>query len=199
MIPSLSVVQTVPSRRRNDAPALSSPPKPSDPSTQPVDEPLEPDRHLEQPAAEAARRRGRSCCSRPASCRRATSRAPARGRHRTGSRSRPTGSGSGSCSPAPGVTMPWRSASVSLPNATSNRSRSATRRAIAYGDDGSIRIFPSQSTVMKPNVGSTIVVRHGQVEAVAARRWRPSRRRSRRPADPRPSRRPDARDRRPCR
>src|SRR5262245_30463165 len=33
MIPSLSVVQTVPSRRRNEAPALSSPPKPSDPSS----------------------------------------------------------------------------------------------------------------------------------------------------------------------
>ena len=35
MMPSLSVVQTVPSRRRNDAPALSSPPKPSDPSSSP--------------------------------------------------------------------------------------------------------------------------------------------------------------------
>ena len=35
MIPSLSVVHTVPSRRRNDAPALSSPPKPSDPSSRP--------------------------------------------------------------------------------------------------------------------------------------------------------------------
>ena len=35
MMPSLSVVHTVPSRRRNDAPALSSPPKPSDPSSSP--------------------------------------------------------------------------------------------------------------------------------------------------------------------
>src|SRR5262245_12415243 len=35
MIPSLSVVQTLPLRLRNDAPALSSPPKPSDPSSRP--------------------------------------------------------------------------------------------------------------------------------------------------------------------
>ena len=52
MMPSLSVVQTVPSRRRNEAPALSSPPNPRLPSTQPVDEPLEADRDLEQAAAE---------------------------------------------------------------------------------------------------------------------------------------------------
>lgn len=35
MMPSLSVVHTEPSRRRNDAPADSSPPKPTDPSTSP--------------------------------------------------------------------------------------------------------------------------------------------------------------------
>ena len=51
-MPSLSVVQTVPSRRRNEAPALSSPPNPRLPSTRPRDEPLEPDRHLEQAAPE---------------------------------------------------------------------------------------------------------------------------------------------------
>ena len=34
---------------------------------------------------------------------------------------------------------------------------SAKRQAIAYGDDGSIRILPSQSRVMNPNVGSTAV------------------------------------------
>src|SRR5215468_9066521 len=49
--------------------------------------------------------------------------------------------------------MPWRSASVSLAKATSNRSFKPTMRAIAYGDDGSMRIWPSQSTVMKRNVG----------------------------------------------
>ena len=42
MIPSLSVVQTVPSRRRKDAPALSSPPNPSDPSTSPSTNHLNP-------------------------------------------------------------------------------------------------------------------------------------------------------------
>ena len=42
MSPSLSVVQTVPSRRRNEAPALSSPPKPSEPSTRPSTNHLNP-------------------------------------------------------------------------------------------------------------------------------------------------------------
>ncbi len=42
MIPSLSVVQTEPSRRRNDAPALSSPPKPIEPSTSPSTNHLKP-------------------------------------------------------------------------------------------------------------------------------------------------------------
>ena len=35
MIPSLSVVHTDPSRRRNEAPALSSPPKATEPSSSP--------------------------------------------------------------------------------------------------------------------------------------------------------------------
>ena len=61
----------------------------------------------------------------------------------------------GFMSPAPGTTIPWRSASASLPSARSKRSRSSTRRAIAKGDDGSIRILPSQSRVMNPNCGST--------------------------------------------
>ena len=41
-MPSLSVVHTVPSRRRKDAPALSSPPKPSEPSTSPSTNHLKP-------------------------------------------------------------------------------------------------------------------------------------------------------------
>ena len=41
-MPSLSVVQTLPSRRRNDAPALSSPPKPSEPSSRPSTNHLKP-------------------------------------------------------------------------------------------------------------------------------------------------------------
>ena len=41
-MPSLSVVQTVPSRRRNDAPALSSPAKPNEPSSRPSTNHLKP-------------------------------------------------------------------------------------------------------------------------------------------------------------
>ena len=41
-MPSLSVVQTPPSRRRNDAPADSSPPKPTDPSSRPGTNHLKP-------------------------------------------------------------------------------------------------------------------------------------------------------------
>ena len=51
--------------------------------------------------------------------------------------------------------MPCRSASVSLPKATSNRSRIAISPAIANGEEQSIRIFPSQSSGMNRNVGST--------------------------------------------
>ena len=42
MIPSLSVVHTLPSRRRNDAPALSSPAKPSHPACRPSTNHLKP-------------------------------------------------------------------------------------------------------------------------------------------------------------
>ena len=119
MIPSLSVVQTVPSRRRNVAPALSSPPNPNEPSINPATN------HLNPTGTSSSRRPsrprpGRSSRTRRASCRPPTSvlhpRAP-----RTGTR----------CNreevvrvhqPGRRVTMPCRSASVSLPNATSNRS-----------------------------------------------------------------------------
>ena len=57
MIPSLSVVQTVPSRRRNEAPALSSPPNPRLPSTRPVTN------HL-NPTGTSSRRRPRSAATR---------------------------------------------------------------------------------------------------------------------------------------
>ena len=42
MMPSLSVVHTEPSRRRNDAPADSSPPKPTEPSSRPGTNHLKP-------------------------------------------------------------------------------------------------------------------------------------------------------------
>ena len=52
--------------------------------------------------------------------------------------------------------MPWRSASASLPVAMSYLSRCWTSEAIAYGDEQSMRILPSWSSVMKRQVGSTV-------------------------------------------
>ena len=57
--------------------------------------------------------------------------------------------------PASGVTMPWRSASASLPVAMAYSSLRCTKEAIACGEEQSIRILPSQSRVMKRHVGST--------------------------------------------
>ncbi len=54
--------------------------------------------------------------------------------------------------------MPCRSASASLASATSKESFRRSSDAIAYGEEGSIRILPSQSTVMNPNRGSTVVL-----------------------------------------
>jgi len=51
--------------------------------------------------------------------------------------------------------MPCRSASASLPVEMAYRFRPSTSDAIAYGDEQSIRILPSQSRVMNPNCGST--------------------------------------------
>jgi len=44
---------------------------------------------------------------------------------------------------------------VSLPKATSNRSFMPISPAIAWGEEQSIRILPSQSAVMNRNEGST--------------------------------------------
>ena len=55
--------------------------------------------------------------------------------------------------------MPWRSASASLPVATSNLAPSDMRlisEAMADGEEQSIRIFSSQSSVMKAHCGSTV-------------------------------------------
>ena len=57
MMPSLSVVQTEPSARRKDAPALSSPPKATDPSISPGTN------HL-NPTGTSQRRRPRSATTR---------------------------------------------------------------------------------------------------------------------------------------
>ena len=56
--------------------------------------------------------------------------------------------------------MPCRSESASLPVAMSNGAGSPAMRltsdAIAYGDEQSIRILPSQSSVMNAHRGSTV-------------------------------------------
>ena len=51
--------------------------------------------------------------------------------------------------------MPCRSESVSLPVAMANWSARLISDAIAYGEEQSIRIRPSQSRVMNRNVAST--------------------------------------------
>ena len=73
----------------------------------------------------------------------------------------------GLSSPADGVTMPWRSASGSLANATSKRPARSRSRAIAHGDEQSIRIVPSQSSGTKRKVGST-----ASLTISSSRRWR---------------------------
>ena len=61
----------------------------------------------------------------------------------------------GFISPASGVTMPCRSESASLPVAMSYSSLRPISEAIADGEEQSIRILPSQSSVMNRQVGST--------------------------------------------
>ena len=69
----------------------------------------------------------------------------------------------GFISPPSGVTIPCRSLSASLPVAMSNGAATpaaglmrVTRDAIAYGDEQSMRILPSQSSVMNAHRGSTV-------------------------------------------
>ena len=61
----------------------------------------------------------------------------------------------GFSSPALGVTIPWRSASGSLAKATSKLVGQIAQPAIAYGEEQSMRILPSQSSGTKRKVGST--------------------------------------------
>jgi hypothetical protein len=60
----------------------------------------------------------------------------------------------GFSSPESGVTIPCRSASASLPVAIRYVSLAPISDAIAAGDEQSIRILPSQSSVMNRQVGS---------------------------------------------
>ena len=124
---------------------------------EPVDEPLEPDRHLDQSDV-----RGRSVTlsimllltrvlptavlSRPS----APVAVQVRDRHRQVM--------VGVEQAAARVTTPCRSESVSLAQARSKSSLSRMRLAIAYGEEQSIRILPSRSTVMNRKVGSTVLL-----------------------------------------
>ena len=65
------------------------------------------------------------------------------------------------------VTMPWRSLSASLPVAMAYAERWAMSDAMASGDEQSMRILPSQSSVMNRHVGST-----SGLTTVRSRRWR---------------------------
>ena len=141
MSPSLSVVQTVPSCRRKLAPALSSPPKQHEPSNNPGTN------HL-KPTGTSQRRRPRLShdpIDHAAAHQRLTNhgvrrpRRPMREQIADGHRQVVIGVQQ----PAEGVTMPCRSASGSLANATRNLSFSPTSRAIAYGLEQSMRITPS--------------------------------------------------------
>ena len=73
----------------------------------------------------------------------------------------------GFISPPSGVTMPWRSASASLPVAIWNSARRPISDAMASADEQSMRILPSQSSVMNRHVGST-----SGLTTVRSRRWR---------------------------
>ena len=131
----------VPSLRRKDMPELSSPPKRDLALEQRVHEPLEAHRHLDELARRWRRPRGRSGRKTPGSCRWPASSGQSgtvaaeqvlHGTRRC--------SGSGSSRPSSGMTMPWRSASGSVPPtrsylSSSARCRGNRRRAfIAYGE-----------------------------------------------------------------
>ena len=152
-MPSLSVVHAEPSSARKLAPALSSPPKPTEPSMRPGTN------HL-NPTGTSHRRRPREAATRSI-IELETSVLPiaASGLHPSRWVNRywiaTARKWFGFISPPSGVTMPCRSASASLPVSRSNSLRFATTLAIAEADEGSMRIFSSQSSVMNDQVGST--------------------------------------------
>ena len=154
MMPSLSVVQTVPSLRRKEAPALSSPPKPTEPSTSPGTNHLKPTGTSQSTRPKPSATKlimeldtrvlpMRASCRQPGRLANKYSMATAK-------------KWLGFISPASGVTMPWRSASASFPVSTSKSPRLEMREAIALGLEGSIRIFSSQSKVINDQAGSTL-------------------------------------------
>ena len=156
----MSVVQTLPSVRRNDAPADSSPPKPTLPSSSPGTN------HLNPTGTSSSRRPSpattRSMIELDTSVLPTATSAP-HGRCANRCSIATARKWLGFMSPPSGVTMPCRSESASLPVATSNGARPSASRsdirsrrlAMAQGLEQSMRILPSRSSVMNRHVGST--------------------------------------------
>ena len=153
-MPSLSVVHTEPSRRRNDAPALSSPPNPIEPSSEAVDEPFEADRNLDQAASERRRHAIDHAAADDGLADRGILRPSLAMLEQVGncycqvmirvhqSRARGRRCRGGRCQ------CRWRMRRRSDPS-----SRPAAPSHT--GEEQSMRILPSQSTLMKRKVGST--------------------------------------------
>ena len=164
--PSLSVVQTAPSFRRKLAPALSSPPKHKLPSNKPGANHLKPDRHLRQPPpgsiddaidhaaadhglADGDRRRPQGAIAPPG----IRSRRQESG---SGSSARPTASRCRVCQHPGRCRAP-----------PDTRSRSATRLAIAYGLEQSMRIRAVVVERHEAERGVDPSVHDGEVQPVA--------------------------------
>ena len=120
-MPSLSVVHTLPSRRRQHAPALSSPAKPSAPSSKAIDEPFEADRHFVETAPSFAAHAIDHLAADDGLADGRVRRASAGDAEQVVDGHRKDSDWAGAVR-ASRVTMPWRSWSVSHANATSKRS-----------------------------------------------------------------------------
>ena len=117
MMPSLSVVHTVPSLRRKDAPALSSPPKPIEPSSSPGTKCLKPTGTSMRVRPIAAATRSMRLEETSVFPTAASAGQPGRWVKRYSMAT--ARKWLGFISPPSGVTMPWRSESASFPVATS--------------------------------------------------------------------------------
>ena len=179
-MPSLSVDQGRPSRRRKDMPALSSPPNATEPSSRPSTNHLKPTGTSKSGRPSAAAMR--SWRLEETSVLPMAARSPI-----AGATEEVPGCGG---QDVVGVRAARHLASRRrsgrhrhrCPGPRRSRRACAMSRAMACGDDGSMRILPSQSRVMKPKRGSMTVVGDREVEAGVDPRWRSSRRAPRRPA-----------------
>ncbi|CAB4906462.1 unannotated protein [freshwater metagenome] len=128
-MPSLSVVHTEPSRRRNEAPALSSPPNATEPSIRPGTNHLNPTgtSHSRRPSEAVTR----SIIDELTTV--VPTAAPALhcGRFDIRYSIATARKWFGFISPPSGVTMPWQSESASFPVAIANSSRRPISEAMA--------------------------------------------------------------------